>query len=819
MKKRRTPPAPLLWVFLTIATGIAVSFFLALPSITNFIAISCAITVFLCLIAVFFVIVGSKKYSIIAFIAILVAATAFGAFRFAVWSKTPPNAVQKLNGMETTVFGDIAGDVETEDNRQRFVLRADSAFVRDTVVAVSGRVRIYLYDANPVAYGDRIAISAKLQEPWCAKNPYAYDFKKSLETMGIESIAFVYRNSNIDIIDTTGGAFFLKNIVNPLRDYIAQTIDSGMHGDAAALLKGLMLGLGRNLPDDVRDAFADSGTVHILAVSGLHVGLIAGMAWILLVSVFRVPRFIGAIATISLLIVFAGLVGGRPSVLRAAFMFSIIVIGAAMDRPANLLNSIGAAGAILLAIKPIWITDIGFQLSFSATLGIAYLLPKFQAWLPERLSRADFLGKWIVSPFLVSLSATIGTTPFVALHFHRFQLIGPIANLLVIPPLGIIIGYGLLATLIEPIWSGLAVAFLASDWFLLKIYLLNAVKFFASVPCAYLTFPHPSHAWVGIYFVMTIGLPSALGWLKVKIVPAVLYLAAVALIVVAGRETSVATVSESIRVSFFDVGQGDCALIEFEDGREILIDGGPPGNTAFSVEPYLQARGLRKIDAVLMTHSDADHVGGLRDLQDNFEFGIIYVPYATYTSSLHRAFIETAESTGTPVEIISAGESLENFSEITILWPDSFDVSPAGSLLSDPNEASIVLMLRQNDAEILFTGDIGAVTERKIIAAGGDLDCDVVKVPHHGSKYSSCAEFIASTTPLAAVISVGEKNRFGHPSPDIVEGYEFAGCDIFRTDENGAVIMFIEDSEIRFDCFLGGSRKYSATDQPTPKIP
>ncbi len=772
-----------------------------------------AISILACVVAILTASFSKGKIKLAAFITIVIGLISFGGYRYELWSRIPESDVSRLNGREVRLYGAITSDIELSEDRQRFELSADSVEIQDTMVIAIGKIRIYLYQARPLAYGDYIAINVKLQEPWRATNPYAYDFKKSLESKGIRSIAFVYRDRNVRLLDSSGGSFFLSDIVNPLRRHIEKTIDANLHGDSAALLKGLMLGLGRKLPDDVRDAFADSGTVHILAVSGLHVGIIAGLAWLLFASIIRIPRGISAVMTIVLLAVFAGLVGGRPSVLRAAFMFSIIIVGASLNKPPNLLNSIGAAGAVLLAIKPIWIGDIGFQLSFGATLGIAYLLPKFQSWLPEKYQKANFAGTWIISPFLVSLSATLGTAPLVAWHFHRFQLIGPIANLVVLPPLGIIIGYGILAVIFQPILPFLTKLFLAVDWLFLRIYLLNAVKFFASLPFAYLTFPHPSFTWVVFYYVVLVASPVLLQKLNRKYLAAIGYIAITALALLLGRITSVERLDEDIRVTFFDIGQGDCALIEFDDGREMLIDGGQPGNVDFSVVPYLQARGLKRIDAVVMTHSDADHVGGLRDLQNDFEYGTIYVPYATYTSNLHRRFIEYADSLGTLVELLSLSEHIHDFPELEVLWPDTLSVSPEGSLLVNANEGSIVLMLKSGEAEVFFAGDIGIPTERSIVELA-DIECDVVKVPHHGSKYSTAEEMVKETTPLLAVISVGAKNRFGHPADRVIEDYRKAGSEVLRTDKHGAVILSIDKGKIKYRSYLGKSGVFNATDQP-----
>ncbi len=816
MRLDKNPPTPFLIAFAGIALGVALAKYIHLPE-GNGILVFSVLALASSISAIILTSLKTTNTRFFGFVLFAIALISFGGYRFVDFSKIDADDVSHLTGEEARLYGRISGEIEFTEDRQRFEIEVDSADVRDTTVSLSGKARIYLYQASPLSYGNYIAIDADLQEPRSASNPYAYDFKKSLESSGIRAIAFVYRDTNVRVLKKSGGSFFLSKIVNPLRNHIEATIDANLHGDSSALLKGLMLGLGRKLPKDVRDAFADSGTVHILAVSGLHVGIIAGMAWLLFASIIRLPRSLSAVLTISLLVIFAGLVGGRPSVLRAGFMFSIIIIGASLNRPANLLNSIGAAGAILLAVKPVWLYDIGFQLSFGATLGIGYLLPKFQNWLPERLSKQDFVGKWVVSPFLVSLAATLGTAPLVAWHFHRFQLIGPIANLVVLPPLGMIIGYGLLAAIFQSIVPQISSLFLAADWVLLRVYLLNVVKFFADLPFAYLAFPHPALSWIFGYYTVMVSAPFLLQRLKIKFLGPITYLVVMGLTLVIGHITSVEQIREDVRITFFDVGQGDCILVEFADGREMLIDGGPPGGTHFSVTPYLQARGLEKIDAIVVSHTDADHIGGLRDLQPDFEFGVIYMPYLTFTSNLNRRFIEHADSVGTPVELLSFGDTIPGFPEFAVLWPDTNSVSSAGSLLIGPNEGSIVLMLNYGESQAFFPGDIGIPTENKI-AEIADIECDIVKVPHHGSKYSTGSALLEETTPLLSVICVGAKNRFGHPADRVLDDYEQTGSTILRTDRDGAVFITLGQDKFTYISHSGDTGHFSSTAQPIPKL-
>jgi len=790
---KRIPPAPLLFAFLALATGIGlVILFPFLISQKLFFAIAAGGLAFAGIFAVFY-----KKH-LAANVFILMAICMLGSYRYSGWTKKSPQNILHLAEKEVRILGDIVSEIDFKGDRQRFDFKADSLVLSDSTVAVEGIVRIYSYNGPLFAYGDRIMVKTRLREPSGASNPYAYDFRESLRKKGIDLIAFLYSGRGVKIVDRNRGNWAQRKIIIPLRNHISEAIDENMSGSNAALLKGLLLGKGRELPDKVRDAFADSGTIHILAVSGLHVGLIAGFAWLIFASIFRIPRPISVFLVVLMLVIYVGLVGGRASVIRASLMFSIILIGTALSRPSNLLNSIGAAGFILLLIKPVWLSDLGFQLSFGATLGIAYLMPVFDDLLPDSIHKNKFVSKWIVTPLQVSIAATLGTGPLIAYYFHRVQIIAPIANLVVIPPLGLIVGYGVLGSLFHgiPVLNIFADCLLRTDRLLTEV-LLFTVNIFARPSFAYLPFKTFPPIWIGVYYLCLLLIANLKRSKLSRIGVSIIAVGLIAFIFFGSKN------KQRTRITFFDIGQGDCALVEFCDGREILIDGGPPGNAAFGVAPYLQAKGYRELDAVLMTHYDADHLGGIKDLMDDFEYTDIYVNTFTRGSDLYAEFLDSVDMER--VNLLLAGDSIPGFPEFEVLWPGTLAVTREGSLMCNINEASIVLMLQVDETEILFTGDIGAVTEIDMIESGCDLDCDILKVPHHGSKFSSCSLFVERTSPELAIISVGSRNRFGHPAHRVIDEYRGFGSKIQRTDRSGAITIFIDEDSVYCQPYFGTS--------------
>jgi len=806
VRRRVFHPAPLLWTFLAVALGIALSAHFG-GNLWGFLASFVVFGAGSLVVARSERPSGAGTFAVLLFI---LSAISFGGFRYTTTRLVAPNDVSRLAGREVRVFGRVADEVQISGDRQRFDFAVDSALVEGKMFSAEGRARIYLYNAIPVVFGDGLSIKCKLEKPRSSTNPEAFNYRKSLELKGIRVVAFVRGEGNVERIAERKLPVYAR-VVQGICAHVERTISLALYGEPAELLRGLLLGKGPELPRSVRAAFEDSGTVHILAVSGLHVGIIAAVLWFLLATTFRAPKPLSAILCILALAVYVGVVGGRPSVLRASLMFSIILFAQVLKRPPNLLNSIGTAGFVLLLINPRWLFDVGFQLSFGATLGIAYLLPFFDEWLPSRKLGGKFVRKYIVGALAVSICATIGTAPLVALHFNRLQTIAPIANIFIVPFVGLIIGYGMLASVLSIFWQTGAVWTLSTNRLLLE-YILFSARFFAGTPISYLPFAKPNIIGIVAFYAIAVGLPLLISKRLKGFIAFVVFIGGIILATFGMHAASQGTRPADLRVVFFDVGQGDCALAEFRDGRLMLIDGGPQRNASFAVAPFLKARGVEHIDAVVLSHPHSDHLGGLVDLMENFEFGAVYVPHITRNSQLYGRFLDAVDSLGIPMETVSAGGYITSFPEAVFLWPDTTAVSPAGSLLTTVNEGSIVFTISRSEVEFLFTGDIGFPTES---AVESWPDIDVLKVAHHGSRYSTSDAFLAQTAPLVSVICVGEKNRFGHPTADAMSRIEAVGSKILRTDISGAITVDVRADSFFVKAFDGTEYRFSGTDRPT----
>ena len=545
----------------------------------------------------------------------------------------------------------------------------------------------------------------------------------------------------------------------------------------------------KGLLPEASEAFRRAGVYHILAVSGFNVALLASSVFFVL-STCGVPRRATAVAAGLALVGFALVVGGQASVLRATVMGLLLLGAMLLDRESQLMNALALAVIVLLAWRPGDLGEPGFQLSFAATAGIIYLTPPVTAWLSA-------LGwpAWLATSTAVSLGAQAAVTPVMLAHFNQLSLIGVAANLLVVPLAAAGTTLGML-TLLMALASAFAADVLFQSLWLLLLALRAAVWVAAAVPAAMVHLPAPS--WVAIAawcaalaFVPYLG--GSRRWFRGTA------LACLGLAVGLSVWPWVKPSDGRLRVTFLDVGQGDSILVELPEGPRLLVDGGPAGGNRLDVgervlAPFLWNRPAARLDAVALTHPDSDHSGGLRAVLTRFRVREFWENgrWITGTEDTLRA----VERSGACRRTLVAGQRLWLGSAlVTVLNPDGIlpldEPPPFGQ-----NEESLVLRLDWRGFSLLLTGDLGAPGEEHLLASHAPLRSLVLKVGHHGSRYSSTEDFLDATRASLAVISVGARNSFGHPTPEALGRLEAARARIYRTDRDGAVMLETDGSTL-----------------------
>ncbi len=551
------------------------------------------------------------------------------------------------------------------------------------------------------------------------------------------------------------------------------------------LASALILARKEALDPAVREAFAVAGIAHLLAISGFHVGVVALLVSVVIRGAGAGPRRTPAYAA-SVTWLYIGLIGFPAAATRAALILTFLAAARLRARPAGALGAIASAGIILFLLDPSALGRPGFQLSFAGALGLVTLRPPVRKCLDAHaLSGMPTVLKDAVA---AGVGATLATMPFVAFHFGRVSLVGVPATLVATPLVSAAIP-GLLSAIGMSWISPPFAQFLAGGTDVLLRSLESVARLFAS--------PSWASLWVAdaaLIGSLVGGLGGLIGmrflgeairgrarWMTIAVWAAT----GAGVAPFAERWAGVGTVE----IVFLDVGQGDALAIRSPGGRWVLVDTGPRGRTYDAgvrvVLPYLRRRGVTRLEALVLTHPDLDHIGGAEAVVEALDVGYVLDP-AQATGK--DAYVEVLEAAGR--EAVPWLEARRDISirldgvEISVLYPNG--PTPASYSGTDSNAQSVVLLVRYGEFEALLTGDAPVEVEEAILV---DLpsDLEVLKVGHHGSSTSTSPLLLAQTSPELAVIPVGARNRYGHPHIDVVNRIIESGARILRTDLSGDI--------------------------------
>ena len=686
---------------------------------------------------------------------LLAAVVALGTLR-ATAPPLPPDHVARLPMPATALIeGTLAAEpIRWAPDRTRLVVdvaRVDS-------LPRSGRLQIAIYGEPPsLTEGQRITAELKLREASGFRNPGVFDYSAYLAREGIHVLA-TGRGERVTPLDEPDSPWPIR-----VKRRALEIMREALPPTSAALLGGLLLGDRSALPRDLDDAFRRAGVYHVLAVSGFNVALLAASVFALLVMA-HASRRLAAVVAMATVIAFACVVGPEPSVLRATIMGVLILGALLLEREASVLNSLALAALVVLALRPGDLLDPGFQLSFVATAGIVLApLPR------NRLLAA--LG--------VSVAAQLAVLPVALAHFNQVSTIGVIANLAVVPLAGIATVVGLAGVALTAVLEAGGHFLLNAVWPVL-LALRGVVQVAASVPGAVVHLPAP-HWTAVVAYTSALGLGLSAWRLRGSAAALARMLAVAGAVLGLG-----ATVIESwplirppdgrLRITVLDVGQGDAIVLETPDGGAALLDAGPGGPYRLDtgervVAPFLWNRGHLSLAAALATHADLDHAGGL--------------------PAIRRLFRVTEP--GTPEALVSwagrVGVGLTVLGGAMLAAESPHDDAAGAGGTPNRNDGALALRVELGLASFLLASDITARTEGDLLRRRAPLAATVLKVAHHGSRGSSTAAFLGAVNPAIAVISVGARNSYGHPSPDTEARLVGAGAAVYRTDRDGAVTL------------------------------
>ncbi len=730
--------------------------------------------------------------------AILIAFFCAGWLRLALFLQMiPRDDVRRLADWPAPVSleGTISGPVEWRGDRQLFRLAVDSLWSEERGFAARGCTRITWYDTLlALRQGDRLVAKGMLRTPAGAGNPGAFDYHAWLASQGIHTQLTVAGPTRLLLLDRDRDPWIQRMLVRPLREHILRVVDSGLAGENRALLRALLVGVRSDIDDELRQEFSAVGVVHILAVSGLHVGFVLA-ALLLCINVLRIPHQARLPLLLTALWLYVHVTGSAPPVVRAAVMAALLLAAPSLQRKLDPVNAIAVAALIILAGNPLDLFSAGFQLSFAATLGILLIYRRLDQWAATHIvwwRRWDQgWRKSALQLLMVSLAAQVATLPLTAWYFNTVPLLGLFSNLLVVPLASLIVMTGFAAVFAALIFSWAGFIFLQCDWLLLHL-LTALVKGAARVPGASLSVATPSLWLLALWY---LALATLLAWPRPRLARGCL----LAMLVVANGWIWSQALRDMHRakVLFFDAGQGDAAMVALPNGVHLLIDGGEANERIDCGEqmllPWMRRQGVSSLDAVLVTHSHSDHAGGVAALLRRGKVRKLCHPGGTALPAF-RSLDSLARSHGVAVETAIAGSDLF---PAPGAWLRILQAGGAGGEPWDENNGSMVVRLQYGRRSFLFLSDIEAPGEADLLADGALLRSDVVKVAHHGSSTASSDSLLAAVAARFAVISVGRGNRYGLPSPAVVARWQATGARVLRTDESGAVLFATDGDTLR----------------------
>lgn len=683
----------------------------------------------------------------------------------------PASRQPELSDGETVTLTGIVEEIAEKENSRQIRL---SHIYLSSDLSYQRQVLVYENQQTTLKIGYKVKAAGSYAPLEEASNPGQFDQKAYYEARGI---GMVLKKAKLTVIEAKENIFFQK--LYELRSFWAQNLEKITGKEEAALLKAMLLGEKSSLKKEQKELYQSGGISHILAISGLHISLVGMLLYRFLRKKKRSYPF-SALVSGSCMVVYGFLTGFGVSAKRAVFMFLVYLGAELLGETYDVVSALALSGLLILAEQPLQLFQCGFQLSFLSVGAVALGYPALQKRLGWKKKAAMSL--------LSGLSVTLFTLPCTLYWFYEWMPYAVFLNLIVIPLVPVVFLSGAAGMLT----GGASVAagmFLAGASAGVLRFFQTLLERTEVLPGSRAVIGQPELWQIALYYVLV----GAAVWggrcrarkknqhrIEVRIFFIIFALCILCL-----------PFHRPVEVTFLDVGQGDAIFLRTEAGTTCLIDGGSTTVSdvgTYRLLPFLKSRGVSSLDYLFLSHMDADHINGAEELlKDQFRgIPIRHLCLSALPGDETRERLEKeARLFGTELCYISRGTVFrEKGAEIRCLSPVKDQKK------GDENENSEVLMVEISGLRILFTGDLGEEGEQELLEAGTDLRAAVLKVGHHGSRFSTGEDFLEAVSPGFAVISCAEDNRYGHPAPETVERLERAGCRIFYTMKSGAVTLY-----------------------------
>ena len=703
--------------------------------------------------------------------------------------------------------GMVSDDPETGGMTTQLRFSIREIFIQDQWQQVSGTALLFVPPYPVYGYGDMLQVSGKLETPAQLDD---FDYAAYLANQGIHATVLY---PAIEVLDTEKGIKPLTWIYS-LRHRLSQSLTEVLPEPHASFAQSVILGMRKGIPSSLKDDFSRSGTAHLLAISGLHLSIIAGMLLETGTRLFGKRRHSHIWLALGGVWFYAVISGLNPPILRAAIMASTFLAAGILGRQRSAITGLAFAAAIMTATNPRTLWDVSFQLSFLAMAGLTTVSPFLQSHSKELVGRvlgedgsAASIARYVTDNISITVGVLVTVWPLIAYYFGIISLVAPLATFLALPALpGIIITGTLAAGLglfIMPVAQ--VVGWLA--W-LFSSYILLVVSGLAGIPGTSIEATGVSAGPVlAYYFIFVVAILLRKHWQKVpgtvqkstryiSAIPGKWVIPPLALAAILISITAANMPNGKLHVSFLDVGQGDAILIQTPAYQDILVDGGP--NTSDVVQALGKKMPFwdRTIDLLVLTHPHADHLTGLLEVLHRYHVRQVLYPELDCDSPLCDEWYNLIETKGIKATIARAGQIISLGTDSTLIEVLNPPASFPPGITPDIDDNGVVLRITAGNVSFLLTADISAQAESEMFKRRVALNSTVLKAGHHGSNTSTSREFLSVVDPRVVVISVGADNRFGHPDEEVLA--RLAGMveedNIYRTDRHGT-IEFITDGE------------------------
>lgn len=659
----------------------------------------------------------------------------------------------------------------------------------------------YICKEEPVSVriGSMVLAAGAFEEFPGATNPGEFDAALYYRILGLSG-----KLKNAEIINVSADYDRLTDFQFRLRCFLEKKIRDIYPSKEAGIMMTMLFGNKTELDGEIKDLYQEAGILHILSVSGVHVSVLGYGLYRILRRLGLPVRFCAVLAA-GWMWFYDGMIGMGVSAFRAVFMFGIRMLAKAVGRTYDLLTALAVAAAVLIGSEPLYLYHSGFWLSFTCVLAISLLYPRL------RLQEKEDGGVKIrlINSFLLSVSVTIMTLPVFLWFYYEVSFWGMLWNLVVVPLMSVVLGGGVVNLILPEFATGLSQ--LVARGNCVVLYIFEAFcRITEQTGFGNLILGQPSAVQILAFvvgmllFIVLTGKKEDMQKYSCKYRQKILVLLCLIGIVVFRHPAG-------FRLTFLDVGQGDGICLQNDNGKMYLIDGGSSSKSkvgTYQILPFLKQQGIRQVEAVFISHADADHISGILELLEQQKGGVklkrVVLPdlSGTVLWTEYGEIIDLCRDNGTDVCTMKKGQQLQDDKlTLTCLHPDS-------DFAGESNASSQVLKVDFGSFSTLLTGDLEEAGERcleQTLVEQEMGEITLLKVAHHGSRNSTSQELLNQLQPQVAIISCGKNNRYGHPHEELLERLETVGAKVMCTDKTGAIVVTVDGKQVKVSGYVEDS--------------